>query len=166
MFKKKHSGVKLESFIGGLVYGVTQAQQGLVKSRFDKINRHFVKNDEGRYVPKNLCFEPAENVHMNIASYLFSHVNDLGLEKVTIRGSAKIVDMEEVESESEHTDHDSQSVFYVRHCKPGDESFEIEIELSKKETYEPQQRLIEVLNHQIEPHTPPPKDPGGEEGTS
>ena len=116
-----------------------------------------MKNDEGRYVPKNLCFELAENVHMNISSYLFSHVNDLGMDRITVRGSAKIVDMEEIESESEHTDHDSQSVFYVRHCKPGDESFEIEIELSKKETYEPQQRLIEVLNHQIEPHTPPPE---------
>ena len=165
MFKKKHSGVKLESFIGGLVYGLTQAQQGLVKSRFDKINRHFKKNEEGRYIPKKLGFEPSEDTHMDIPSYLLSHVNDLGMDKITIRGSAKIVDMEEIDTDSEHTDHDGQSVFYVRHCKPGDESFEIEIEFSKKETCEPQQRLIEVLNHQLEPYHPPPKDPEGEKGT-
>jgi len=155
---KKHSGVKLESFIAGLVYDITQAQQALAKLRIERIERHFDKKDNGRYVPKNLEFELCEGERLDIAKYLFAHVNDLCIEVVKVRGCAKIIDMEEIDAQNNLSNHNKQAVFYVKSCDVKDKSFEIVIELGKKETSEAQQRLIQNLNELIDVYQDKPQN--------
>ncbi len=147
----KRPGIDLATFVGGIVRALTKGQQALPKSRREQLEKHFTKDDAGIYHPIVSVFQINEQQQVTVPNYALSRVNNIGIDSAVIRCSAKIVEVDHQEIDCELSDADHQVIYHVRPaCNGSDRSFEIEINFSKKEDCEAENRLSEYLNGLVE----------------
>ena len=144
LFRK--SGVSLSQFVRGMVKSMTDGQQAIPHARDEILKEHMIENDEGVLVPKFHTVEIQPGQKMKIPTFSMSQVNTMGITRVKIQCSARIIGMEREETSGTVSVGDSHAMFTVDHSNGGRDSFNMVIEFEQREPSETEMHLIEALD--------------------
>ena len=149
MFGDRH-GIDLTTFVGGLVRSLTKAQQVLSKARRERIEKHFVKDDDGVFQPVIDKYAIGDNQMLPMPTFCMAQTNAIGIDAARITCAAKLVDFNVEDIDCEFSDHKKQVTYIVQPVKSGRGDFEIEIKFGRKMDCEAEDRLNEYLTGLIE----------------